>query len=324
MFSRRRFLAGSSVWAAGVTAGWFGTGQSLAGVTGRAATVLEPHISFPAEPRSRLAVASWPFRASIEAPNNRWARKPQEPGMDLKDFAAMVAKRFNVRNVEPLSEHFRSTDTAYIQGFRQAVEKAGSRVINIPIGGRDSYYDTDAARRKAAVDFGKKWVDIAVALNSPSIRTHIAGARGVQPDVARAAESLTQVADYGAEKNVVINLENDDLRTEDAFFIAKVLEKANHPWLHALPDFCNSMVTGNAEFNYSAMKALFKEAYNIAHMKDSEVSDDGRVYTVDVGRTFRIAKDSGYRGYFSMEWEGKGDPYEGTERLIEESLKYLV
>ena len=37
----------------------------------------------------------------------------------------------------------------------------------------------------------------------------------------------------------------------------------------------------------------------------------------------RIAKKAGYRGYFSMEWEGEGEPYEGTQKLIDASLKYL-
>jgi hypothetical protein len=83
----------------------------------------EPHISFPAEPRDRLAVASWPFRAVIESPSNRWARDPKQPGMDLKDFAAMVAQKFSVRNIELLSDHFRSTDSAYLGAFRAAVRR---------------------------------------------------------------------------------------------------------------------------------------------------------------------------------------------------------
>jgi len=62
-------------------------------------TVAPPNINFPTKPRDRLAVASWPFRAYIESPTNQWARKTQEPGMDLKDFAAVVVKRFNLHNI---------------------------------------------------------------------------------------------------------------------------------------------------------------------------------------------------------------------------------
>jgi sugar phosphate isomerase/epimerase len=145
----------------------------------------------------------------------------------------------------------------------------------------------------------------------------------VKPDVARTADSLRQVAEYGAERDVVVNLENDDNVTEDPFFIVQVISRVNSPYLYALPDFCNSMLTHDQEFNNRAMEAMFRHAYNISHTKDSEVGDRGKVYSVDVAKCFEMAKAASYRGYFSMEWEGRGDPYEGTRKLIDLSLKYL-
>ena len=90
----------------------------------------------------------------------------------------------------------------------------------------------------------------------------------------------------------------------------------------ALPDFGNSMLKGDEKFNYDAVTAMFRRAYNISHMKDCEV-DRGKVYRVDPERTFAIAKAAGYKGYFSIEFEGEGDPYEGTQKLIDASLKSL-
>ena len=145
-----------------------------------------------------------------------------------------------------------------------------------------------------------------------------------KPDVVRTAESLKQIAEYAAEKNVVANLENDDNFTEDPFFIVDVIEKVDNPYLRALPDFCNSMMTHDQDFNNRAMEAMFKHAYCISHMKDSEVDEGGTVRTVDFAKCFAIARAAGYRGYFSMEWEGKGEPYAGTQQLIDETLKHLV
>ncbi|HEV2491458.1 MAG TPA: sugar phosphate isomerase/epimerase family protein [Terriglobia bacterium] len=317
--SRRKFLADSAVLAATAT---LGRAAFATNPTADAPPASGPHILFPSEPRERIAVASWPFRAWIESPTNRWARKPDLPGMDIKDFAAMVVGKFNIHNIEPLAEHLRSTDPAYLAEVRAAVDKAGSHVIDLPASGRNSFYDPDTAKRTLAVDSAKKWVDVAVALGSPSARVHVAGVHGVAPDVDRTAESLRQVADYGAQKNLVINLENDDIKTEDAFFLVKVIEKADHPWLHALPDFCNSMLSGNEQFDYDAVTAMFKHAYNICHVKDSEV-DGHKVFRVDLAKTFGILKASGYRGYCSMEFEGEGDPYEGTQKLIDATMKYL-
>jgi sugar phosphate isomerase/epimerase len=305
--NRRRFLETALVASAAAPRSLFGA--------------REPDIAFPTDPRARLGVASYPFRAFIESVRNR-DRDKTKPGMDLKDFPAMVREKYNVRNIEPLDSHFRSLETAYLHALREAIEKAGCHVINIPVGVHASLYDPDEAKRKVGIDNAKKWVDAAVSLGSPSIRVHIQGARGVKPDVGHAAESLRVIADYGAEKNIVINLENDDPKTEDAFFLVKVMEAVKSPYLHGLPDFCNSMLTGDEKYNYECVAAMFRHAYNISHVKDSEV-DNGKVFRVDVGKTFAIAKKAGYRGYFSMEWEGEGGPYEGTQKLIEDSLKSL-
>jgi sugar phosphate isomerase/epimerase len=312
--SRRHFLRKSTVLAAGAAAlAW----------KGNLASATEPSLAFPTQPRERIAVASWPFRMFIEAPANKWARDPKLPGMDLMDFPAMVVKRFGVHNIEPLDQHFSSTDAASIAKLRAAVEKAGCHVVDIPCGVHASFYDTNPAKRQLAVENGKKWVNIALELGSPSIRTHIEGPPKLTPDVDRAADSLKRLAEYGAAKNVVVALENDDNRTEDPFFIVQVIEKVNSPYLRALPDFCNSMMTHDQEFNNRALVAMFKYAYNIAHVKDSEGDDTGKFHTVNVGKCFEIAKAQGYRGYFSMEWEGNGEPYAGTQRLIDLSLKYL-
>ncbi len=243
--------------------------------------------------------------------------------MDLRDFAATIKKEFGVTGVEPLSAHFASTDEAYLESFRDAIEEAGVHVVDIPVDNSSSYYDADPAERKKAIGHGKKWIDIARIIGSPSVRTSIAAAQNAKPDVAVVAAELRELADYAASKNVLLNLENDDLISEDAFFIVQVIEKANHPFLHALPDFCNSMMTGNPKFNYRAVTAMFRHAYNICHVKDSEVGDNGKIFRVDLKKTFDILKASKYRGYLSMEWEGQGSSFEGTRRLIAASLQYL-
>ena len=312
--SRRNFLKNSVGLAAGAA-------SVLSGLRLRAQPQ-EPHMQFPTTPRDRLAASTWPFRMYMVGPNSRW-RDPKLPGMTLKEFPAMVVEKFNLHNVELLADHFPSTDKAYLGQLRAALEKAGSHIVDIPVGGRASFYDPFAVKRQEAVDYGKKWIDVAVAVGSPSVRLHIAGVKGIFPDADRAAESLKRVAEYGARRNIMVNLENDDLVTEDAFFIVRVIDKIQNPYLRALPDFANSMLSGNPEFNYDALTLMFRHAYNISHMKDSEVGGHDRLYAVDVARIFKIAEAAGYRGYYSLEWEGRGGAYEGTRKLLAECLDYL-
>jgi sugar phosphate isomerase/epimerase len=316
-FSRRHFLESSAL----LTASAF-TSPVSSPLSFLHAAETAPNLKFPTAPRERLSVATWPFRAFIVSPENEYRDKSQN-GVDLREFVVTIKKDFGVTGVEPLSAHFASTEEAYLHSFREAIENAGLHVVDIPVGNSSSYYDADPAARKKAVENGKKWINIARIIGSPSVRTSIAQAQNAKADVAVVAGELRQLADYAASKNVLLNLENDDLVSEDAFFIVKVIEKVNHPFLHALPDFCNSMMTGDEKFNYDAVTAMFRHAYNICHVKDSEVGDDGKVFRVDLKKTFDILKASNYRGYLSMEWEGQGSSYDGTRHLIAAALENL-
>ena len=283
----------------------------------------EPQINFPSSPRDRISVASWPFRAYIDSPTNQ-ERNPAVRGMDLKDFAAHVIAKFNVRNIEPYNWHFSSTDEKYLAIFRSVLTKADAHVANIAVDGHESFYDPNAATRTKAVDFAKKWIDVAISIGAPSIRAHNARVNDQQPDLQRTIDSLRRVADYGAQKNVVVNLENDDRISEDPFFLVKVIESVNSPYLRALPDFANSMQTGDADFNYRAVAAMFRHAYCICHVKDGETPDNGKPFSVDLAKTFGILKSANYRGYCSIEFDGQADPHEPTARLVEATMRYLA
>jgi sugar phosphate isomerase/epimerase len=279
------------------------------------------HMQFPANAYERIAVASYPFREFIVG------REDKTVGgkMELKEFAAHVSAKFNIKKIEPWSEHFRSLDKGYLEELRGAVAQAGGAIVNIAVDGEHSPYSMDAAARERAVEFSKRWIDVAVEIGSPSVRTNIPVAKDAKPDLERAAESLRRVAEYGASKHVVVNLENDNPVSEDPFFVVKLIERVNSEWLHALPDFANTLAAYEEEYAYRGIEAMFGHAYNISHVKETEVGDGkDKIAHVDLPRTFGIAKKHGYKGYFSMEWDSPGDPYAGTAGLIEKTLKNLA
>jgi len=313
--TRRTFLEELSALTAG---GLFAGGISNA----FAQSSSEPHLSFPTQPRDRVCIASYPFRAYIESPANR-DRDKNLPGMTLLDFPAHVVAKFNIHNIEPHSRHFASLEPNYLETLRTALRNTDVRIVNIAVSAEDSFYDADSSTREKAVAFAKKWVDVATRIGSPSIRTHIRGAKNSQPNVQVSADGLRKVTEYAAAKNVVVSLENDDLVSEDAFFLVKVIETVNSPYLRALPDFANSMLKGDADFNYRALQAMFQHAYCICHVKDGEADDTGKLFNIDMKKSFEILKASGYRGYCSMEYDAPGEPYGPTAKLIEQTIQYL-
>ena len=243
--------------------------------------------------------------------------------MELQDFAAHVVEKFNVHHIEPWSPVFPSTDPKYLERFRAAVEKAKSSVVDIAVDGGHSQYALDKAEREKAVAASNAWVDVGAALGSPSIRTHIDAAKDSKPDVGRAADTLARVAEYGAKKNVVVHLENDNPVSEDPFFIVEVIEKVNSPWLRALPDFGNSLAAHDEAFQDRALEAMFAHAYGICHVKDGEVDDQGKASHVDLAKAFSTLRKHSYKGYCSIEYDAPGDPYKPTATLVEATIRSL-
>jgi sugar phosphate isomerase/epimerase len=280
-----------------------------------------PDLRFPSQVRERLAIASYPFREVIAGPDDR--RNASSSKMDLKEFAAHVVAKFKVNKIEPWSRHFRSLDGKYLEDVRVQTEKARAAIVNIAVDGEHSPYAAQRAEREAATEFGKRWIDVAVAVGSPSVRINIRPAKDAKPDIEPTAESFDRVADYGSTKKVVVNLENDNPVSEDPFFILKIIEKVNSRWLHALPDFANTLATGNEEHAYTGIDAMFGQAYNICHVKAMEANESGQVFRVDLPRTFGMLKSHGYKGYCSMEWDSPGDPYRGTMELLADTVRYL-
>ena len=150
-------------------------------------------------------------------------------------------EKFQINKIEPWTGHFASTDPKYLEQFRAAIERARSTVVNIAVDGEHSPYALDRAEREQAIAFSKKWVDNAVAIGSPSIRTNLPVAKDSSPDLGRTAESLKPVVEYASSKNIVVSLENDNPVSEDPFFLISLVEKVDSPWLHTLPDFGNTL-----------------------------------------------------------------------------------
>ena len=297
---------------------FLGVSIALAATSLRAA---EPSVNFPADPRQRLAVSSYPFRAQIVSPRNPGNGNGQG-AMTLPQFGEYIASKLHVSGIEPWGRHFESLEPDYVHNLARSFKQIGLRVVNITADARVRICGSTPEDQAAGLEAYHQWVDAAVILESPSIRVHLP--RPQAPgDIDCAVQSLKRLAEYGARKNIVINLENDNPASEDPFRVVKVIEAANTPFLCALPDFCNSMqIQDDQQYDNRALRALFAHAFNISHVKNIE-HHGGKTLRVDVDQIFAIAKKAGYRGYFSMEWSGGGDAYEPTKELIEASLKNL-
>jgi len=282
-----------------------------------------PAVPFPSSPRDRIAVASYPFRDFILPGEYVSDAAKTSPKIEIAEFAAHIMSRFGVNKIEPWSAHFRSLDPKYLESIRTAVEKAKGAVVNIAYDGEHSIYAADPAVRERAIADNKQWISAAAAIGSPSIRTHIASDNNQPPSLDRAADSLRRIAEHAATSHVVVHLENDDGVTEDPFFLGKLVDAVSSPWVRALPDFGNSLMHLPPADAYAGLETMFNHAYGICHVKGSESTEKGARVQVDLSFAFGLLKKSNYRGYLSMEYDDTGDPYAGTQALIDSTVQNL-
>ena len=280
-----------------------------------------PRVTYPTDPRHRLAVATYPFRARIISPNNS-DRSNKFPGMDLAAFARYIRSEFNVFGIEPLHSHFSSTDPADVHKLKSAFDAAGVRTVNIPVDEDVDLTSSEPTRRDASNRTLARWVDIAAILQSPSIRIGTVPHGSAPSDIAGPAAALKPLLSYAAARNVIVCLENDDPIFGSADRIVAILKQVSSPWLRALPDFANSLMGGDEAFNARAVRSMFRFGANIAHVKDAEVINKVR-RTASLTELFAIARQSGFQGFYSMESDSNADPTADTHHLIEQCLALL-
>ena len=250
----------------------------------------------------RVCVSSWSFHTSFE----RDANNPAKVLMDVLDFPEMVADRYHVHNVEIVLPHFVEPGPARIAEFKARLDKARSRVVNMPLDfavlwNKPAISSTDPAERDAALAMYKSGIDTAQALGSPSVRCDPGLVNLDDPSLT--IDAYKQLAAYAGARGIMVVVENHGPIAKDPEALVDILKAAG---VGSLPDFGNFPDEATRE---RGLRALFPVAGDVAHAKLREGQD--------FGRCLRIAKESGFKGMFSIEAGGKSDPYVEVEQIAD-------
>jgi sugar phosphate isomerase/epimerase len=263
---------------------------------------------------ARICVSSWSLHNLFTATHDEKA--PPIPGKALSalDFPEMIADRYHVHNVEIVSPHFESAGPSYIREFKSRLERAHSRLVNVPID-IDELWDqpalsaTDPKAREKAVSMYSKWIGIAHELGASSVRCDPGKINPADPSPT--IESYRALVSLGRSKDIRVIVENHGgIVSAHPEELAKILKASG---AGALPDFGNFP---NEEARQLGLRLLFPLAPTVAHAK---LNPD----RFDFGRCMQIAREAGYKGLFSVESGSRGDPYEAVQQVVDELMKYL-
>jgi len=273
--------------------------------------------------RNRISISTWSLHNYFQATREKDFTLPGNM-LALLDFPEMIADRYKVHNLEFCAPHFASTEKAYLMELKSRLVRTHSRVVNMPVdinelwtGGGLS--DPDKGVRDAAVNGAKTWIDVAVAVGSKSVRCD--PGKMIPEDLSPTVESYKRLAAYGRPKGVHVIIENHGgVGSEHPEELVKLFKLAGTDMVGALPDFGNFPDEDTRE---RGLAVLFPYAQVVCHAKGLDFDSAGTETKFDFPKCIAISKQTAFKGVYSVEYEGPGDPYEGVQKTLDELLKYL-
>jgi len=311
--NRREFFRKSG---AGALAGRWGETLS------RDSVPAEAEKGADSEKLKRIGICTWSLHAyfaSTRPKDSKW------PGslIELREFPELAADRYHVHNLELVNTHFESTQPSYLADLKRALAKARSRVTDIPVDCPSDWHgkglsDPDDTPWQAEITERKKWIDVAAELGATSIRPN-PGGTAQMTDLSRPIAAYKQLGAYGKSRGVKVLIENHGNVAGKATNIVAIIQGAGPDWVGALPDFGNFP----PEERYYGLQLLFPFAPTVYHARGSEFNAQGEETGFDFRRCIRIAEAAGFQGIYSAEFAGPGEPYQATQRIIDELVRFL-
>jgi sugar phosphate isomerase/epimerase len=248
-----------------------------------------------------LGVSSWSFHKDLGAGR-----------LTLLDFP-YKAKAMGFEAIEVLVSHLNGN--AHV--LQERCEDAG--LIWSCVSAENNFAIIDEAIRREQVEDVKRAIDSASQVDVGVVRAFFGNFPGEPPVGLKylTMEALKETAAYAEQKGVVVGMENHGNYINTADEIIEMLETIDSEYLRACPD------TGNFRGEiYSEIEKVAPYAAHV-HTKTFAFDEDGNETSLNYQKIFRIFKNCGFDGTYSLEFEGEGDETENVEKSISLFRRYI-
>ncbi|QDV38818.1 sugar phosphate isomerase/epimerase family protein [Tautonia plasticadhaerens] len=235
--------------------------------------------------------------------------------------------------VELLLVQMRDTSNPALQDIKRRAHSLGLALMGFST--HQGFVTPDADRRRSEVEKTLGQIELAYRLGIPTMRINtgrwgtsgnfdeLMANKGIEPPLPGHTEdeafdwvigSIEQLLPKAAECGVVLGLENHWGLGRTAEGVLRIVEAIDSPWLQMTLD------TGNfLEDSYPQMEAMASSDVPITLVQAKTYFGGGRWYELDLdySRIAAILRDSGYRGWISLEFEGNDDAEQAVPRSLE-------
>ncbi len=297
---RRNFLLGSAGAA-------FGLASLAAGKSPAAELSKTPETGARrANPIAVSTYSFWHFDEQAKVPIEDCIAQAADMGFDA---------------VEILEVQMSRRDNDYLQLLKRQAHNAGLALCGLST--HQHFISPKADERRQNIDMTIRSIELAYSLGIPTMRVNtgrwrttkdfdeLMKNRGIEPTLPGytdedafpwVIDSLEKCLPAAAKCGVVLGLENHWGLARTAKGLLRIIDAVNSPWLRVTMD------TGN--FLEDIYEQLDQIAGKATHVHAKTYYGGGVWYSLDLDydRIVSILRKHKYRGYVSLEYEGKEDP----------------
>jgi len=300
---RRTFLAGT------LAALGLGAAGCTPPVTSTKGPAMSDSRSPGARPGNPIAVSTYSF----------W--RYREDAKTSIDACIAMAADMGFDAVEILEVQMHRKDNAYLQQLKRQALMAGLDLCGLS--SHQGFVSPDAEVRRKNVEKTIASIELAYALGIPTMRVNtgrwgtsknfdtLMAHRGIEPPLPGYTDEdafpwviacLEKVLPVAERCGVLLGLENHWGLGRTAEGVLRIVDALDSPWLRVTLDTGNFLQDPYDQLEKIAPKAAFVQA--------KTYYGGGTWYTLDLDydRIAAILRKVGYRGYVSLEFEGKEDP----------------
>ncbi|MDA0348989.1 MAG: sugar phosphate isomerase/epimerase [Verrucomicrobia bacterium] len=264
----------------------------------------------------KLSLAAYSRRTSL--PDTR--KDPNAVGeMDMLGFID-YASTLGIDAVE-LTGYFMPypLTTAALNEMKRRAHMHGLGISGGAIGNNFTH-DPGSDEGRKQMQYTRTWIDHYSILGAPVIRVFggkpvgdISEAKAVKNIIT----NLKIACDFAAEKGVILGIENHDFLVE-IDRLMPIIEAIDSPW------FGVNFDSGNIAPTDDPYRELARIApYTVNAQIKTEIPINGNKEPSDLGRIIGILRKANYRGYITLEYEGKEDPVKAIPKHLAE-LRRLI
>ena len=267
----------------------------------------------------KISLAEWSYHKTLRAGE-----------MTNLEFP-VITRKMGIDGVEYVNQFFKdkARDEAYLGELKKICKNEGVDSVLIMCDGEGMVGHPDKIERLKTVENHKKWIDAAAFLGCHSIRVNARSRGEYEEQQKLAADGLRMLCEYGDTKKISVIVENHGGVSSNGEWLAGVMKMVDHKRVGTLPDFGNFTIdhkTGEVYDRYKGMEELMPFAKGVS-AKSNVFDAEGNERNMDYYRIMKIVKDSGYKGFVGIEYEGselsEKDGIIATKKLLEKVFATL-